>query len=235
MKNDQFSPGLIVRPQTPNEELDYLWMILENMPFFREHGYSVEVPDHPEFQKLTQIAPDFSNVNKQEIEKIFIKQCYDINFYNTGLSAIEAERTKIESIFPTLIEFNQKWGFKLFPKYTIALTMYGTGGMYDSDSGKITVTTTKDGQFRRPNPAYTPIHEIIHIGIEDNIIKKFDLTHREKERLVDLIIVEKFKDLLPDYQLQSFGDDNVDKYISNKTLNDLPLAVENYIKDFPRD
>ena len=37
----------------------------------------------------------------------------------------------------------------------------------------------KNGEFSE-NPSHTIIHEIIHIGIEENIVKKFKLTHIEK-------------------------------------------------------
>lgn len=228
-------PKLIIRPQSPNEELDYLWLVLKDMPFFREYDYDVEIPDHPEFKKLAEISPNFNDVDKEYIEKIFIEQCYDKNFYNAGLAAIESEKLHIEKIFPALVEFNKKWGFKIFPQYTIALTGYGSGGMYDPDSGKIVILATKEGQFKRPNPAHTPIHEIIHIGIEENIINRFNLTHKEKERLVDLIVLKKFDDILPDYQIQSFGDSRIDPYITSEALDNLPQIIEKYIKDFPRE
>lgn len=228
-------PKLIIRPQSPNEELDYLWFILKDMPFFCEYGYDVEIPDHPEFKKLAEISPNFNDVDKKYIEKIFIEQCYDENFYNIGLAAIESEKLHIEKIFPILIEFNKKWEFKIFPQYTIVLTRYGSGGMYDPDSGKIVILTTKEGRFKRPNPAHTPIHEIIHIGIEENIINRFNLTHKEKERLVDLIVLKKFGDILPDYQMQSFGDSRIDPYITAESLDNLPQIIEKYIKDFPRE
>lgn len=235
MENKNLSlPKLIIRPQSPDEELNDLWIILENMPFFIEHGYDVKIPDHPEFQKLAKISPDFNNIDKKYIKKIFTEQIYDKDFYHSGTSTLEAEKSLIEKIFPVLIEFNEKWGFKIFPQYTIALTRYGTGGMYNSDSGKIVIMTTRDGKFKRHRPAHTPIHEIIHIGIEENIVKQFNLTHKEKERLVDLIVLKKFKDFLQEYQPQSFGDTNIDRYITNESLDNLPKSIEKYVKDFPR-
>lgn len=107
--------------------------------------------------------------------------------------------------------------------------------MYDPDSGKIVILTTKEGSFKRSNPAHTPIHEIIHIDIEENIVNRFNLTHKEKERLVDLIVLKKFDDILPDYQIQSFGDSRIDPYITSEALDNLPQIIEKYIKDFPRE
>ena len=115
MSNQKTSfPQLIIRPQSPQEEMDYLWSILKRMSFFREHGYGVEIPDHQEFQKLTQISPDFNVANKETVKNIFIKECYDSGFYNAGIAVLEAEKPNIEKIFPILLEFNRKWGFKIF-------------------------------------------------------------------------------------------------------------------------
>lgn len=227
MRNNNTRPKLLIRAQTPQEELDDLRIILENMPFFKEYGYTVETPNHPEFLKLVQISPDFREVNKKYIEKIFFEQCYDKDFYDAGIMALKIEKPLIEKIFPTLIDFNKKWNFKIFSQYTIALTRYGTGGMYDSESGKIVIMTTKDGKFKRFHPAPTPIHEIIHIGIEENIVKRFNLNHIEKERLVDLIVLKKFGDISPGYQLQPLGNSRLlNKHITEESLNDLPLAIE---------
>jgi len=88
---------------------------------------------------------------------------------------------------------------------------------------------SKDGKFKKSYPAHTPVHEIIHIGIEENIVKRFKLTHEEKERLVDLIILKKFGNLLQGYQSQKIGNSKIDQYIANQALDDLPLAIKSYV------
>ena len=89
--------------------------------------------------------------------------------------------------------------------------------------------TTRDGKFKKSYPAHIPAHEIIHIGIEENIVKRFKLTHEEKERLVDLIILKKFGNLLREYRSQQIGNSKIDQYITNQTLDDLPLAIKSYV------
>lgn len=230
MDNQKTSfPQLIIRPQSPQEEMDYLWSILKRMSFFREHGYSVEIPDHQEFKKLAQISLDFNVADKETVKNIFIKECYDSSFYNAGIAVLEAEKPNIKKIFPILLEFNRKWGFKIFPQYVIALTRYGPGGSYDASSGKVIMMTTRDGKFKKSYPAHTPAHEMIHIGIEENIVKRFRLTHEEKERLVDLIILNKFCNLLQEYRSQQIGNSKIDQYITNQTLDDLPSAIKRYV------
>ena len=224
----------MIRPQTPDEEMDYLWFVLKGVPFYREHKYTFEIPNHPEFQHLAYISPNFEGVDQDATKKLFVEQLYDPEFYKPGLAALEAERPRIERAFPGMVEFNQKWGFKLFPGYQLALTRYGPGGKYHEDTGVVVMMTRSDGTFKRPHPSYAPVHEMVHIGIEDGIVKKYKLAHREKERLVDLITSKKFGEFLPGYQLQDSGDPRVDPYITDGALNNLPFAVENFVKDFPR-
>ena len=228
-------PELVIRPQTPDEEMDYLWFVLKGVPFYREHKYTFEIPDHPEFQKLAQISPNFDDVDRDATKKLFVAELYNPDFYKPGLAALEAERPRIEKAFLGMVEFNQKWGFKLFPQYQLALTRYGPGGMYHEDTGVVVMMTRNDGTFKRPHPSHTPVHEMVHIGIEEGIVKRFKLAHREKERLVDLITSNKFGSFLPGYQLQDLGDPKIDPYITDEALNNLPLAIENFVKDFPRD
>lgn len=228
------TPELIIRPQTPDEEMDYLWFVLQSVPFYREHKYTFEIPNHAEFKRLAQISPNFDGVDKDATKKLFVEELYDLKFYKPGLTALKAERARIEKAFPGMSEFNEKWGFKLFPQYRIVLTRYGSGGSYNPRTGVITIMTKEDGTFKKP-AAENSIQEMVHIGIESGIVKKYGLVHQEKERLVDLVTLRKFGHLLSNYQLQTRGDERIDPYITDEALNNLPIAVENYVKDFPRD
>jgi hypothetical protein len=96
------------------------------------------------------------------------------------------------------------------------------------------VTDTDETKSSGNNPN-TAIHEIVHLGIEENIVRKYRLTHEEKERLVDLICEMRFKKLYPENDLQKRGDSRIDEFITLEALNNnLPLAVENYVKKYPR-
>ena len=52
---------------------------------------------------------------------------------------------------------------------------------------RIIMMTRKDGTFKEPNPAHTAVHEMVHMGIEEDIVKQYGLSQGEKERMVDLI------------------------------------------------
>lgn len=72
------------------------------------------------------------------------------------------------------------------------------------------------------NKLTTIIHEIVHMGIENTIVKRYNLSHSEKEYVVDMICSEYLK--LPKYKIQ-------ERYISDK-LSSI-LTYDNILKDLP--
>ena len=89
--------------------------------------------------------------------------------------------------------------------------------------------TKESGKFSRV-PYHTIVHEIIHIGMEESIVKKFELTHVEKEGLVDSICANYFDDLLIDYVVQDRGDKKVFNLISKDNIMELSKIIEEYKK-----
>ena len=234
-KGSESKNKLIIKPQTVDGEFDYLWSLLQKMPFYIKNGYSISLPDNQNFQRLIDNPETLKTVNKDDSRQLFIKKVYDPLFFRLGLDVLNAERHKIEVVFPDFQKFNDQWGFKLFPQYQIHLTRYGPGGSYNSNTGVIIMMAKADGSFKRQNPLHSIIHELIHIGIEDVIVKKYGLTHWEKERVVDKICVLRFGLILPGYELQKKGITAIDTYVNNESINNLPAAIEKYIKDNPRD
>ena len=225
---------LEIRPQTTKEEFNYLWWTLEQIPFFKENKYIVELPDHPIFLELIKKSPKLGEVNKDSLFDLFQKEVYDLNFFKQGMITLESYRPMFDKAILKFIEMNKEWGFKIFPKYKVLLTRYGSGGSYYPDEGKILTITNIDGNLKESCLGEALVHEITHIGIEKNIVKKFKLTELEKERLVDLICKFKFKDILPKYCLQEMGEKKIDPYITLESLEQLPKVIEKYVTDFPR-
>lgn len=228
-------PEIVIRPQTPQEELDYLLFVLRGIPFYKENKYSIELPDHPLFQNLADLSPNFDGTDMDEVKRVFETQVYDPSFFTTGTEALESERGRISQALPTFVDFNNEWGFRLYPKYDVTLTRYGPGGMYLEDSGRIIMMTRADGTFKRKHPSHTPVHEMVHLGIEGNIVKRFRLKHWEKERVVDRICSQKFGSFLPDYWMRPQGDVRIDPYVTEQSLHDLPSAISRYVDAFPRE
>lgn len=130
----------------------------------------------------------------------------------------------------------KNWGFSLLPTYEIVLTLYGPGADYDAQNGIIQLQTTPDGDFKRATNHELLFHEIVHIGVEEAIVEKYELSHWEKERLVDLICARYLNELLPEYQLQTRGDARIDAFVDEWSIvHDLPAAIERFVQSYPRE
>lgn len=60
-------------------------------------------------------------------------------------------------------------------------------------------------------------------------MQRFGLSHVEKERLVDLLCLRAFRDLLPAYRMQPMGPPALDPFIDDAALANLPHAIERYV------
>lgn len=122
----------------------------------------------------------------------------------------------------------------------MVLTRYGPGGRFDPKSGKIIAFVKRDGSFRRTPSCLTVGHEIVEIGLHPVVIN-FQLTHGEKERLVDHICIKGLGDLLDGYTFQTddpnlspIGDKKVDDFFTNTSLEDIPGFLKLYTEQVPR-
>ena len=113
--------------------------------------------------------------------------------------------------------------------------MYGPGGNYNPSTGTVILLTNEKGEFRKKCIAENILHEIVHIGVEESVIKQYKLTHWEKERLVDLICHHCLSEILPEYWMQPKGDKRIDDFVNEHTIiYDLPSAIASFIKQYPR-
>ena len=142
--------------------------------------------------------------------------------------AIEEKEDFFESIFAELVKLRDNWGFKLFRRYEIVATVWGTEGAYEHEDGVILLRVNREG---RRTSAYgeplehTVVHEVVHIGIEEVIVRRYSLGHDMKEFLVDAICSIYLKELMPEYESQvDFRGMEVPKYDVIK--GDLPGFIE---------
>ena len=179
-----------VMANNSDQETNLIWDKVQNIDFFEKFNYLLSLPDHIIVTNLikrvklnTQSKSDYSdlfNLIKTEI--------YDIADYRNGINNIYLHLKNVNLSFGCFQNYNKLWNFKYFDEYRILLTLYGPGGEYSPSSGEIIMLTTKNGEFRRSsNPLETIIHEMVHIGIEECIIQKFDIPHKVKEQIVDYL------------------------------------------------
>jgi len=217
-------------------EAEYVWMNVKDISFFQQNNYSVSFPDIPIFMEELFDKSKTNSLTDSDYDILLNKMessVYNQSDYNEGMRKIEKSLPVINQVIQELYNLPVEWQFKIFSPYKVNLTLYGPGGSYDPDTGNILLMTTPNGNFKGySDPAYTIIHEIIHLGIEKSIIEKYGLSHQQKERLVDLFVLTYFGELLPGYQLQDFGDKGIDPYFSNKQdFIQLPRQIEKFVNN----
>ena len=191
------SPRIEANIPTIDQEASVIWQTIHDIRFFEKHGYDISLPTHELIDELVQKskAGNFSNQDYFTIYRLLDDEVYDKKAYRTALFKVKNQASLINRISVSLVSMsnNWDWHFKRFDTYQVVLTLYGSGGRYDPDTGQITLMADRDGNFKRyENPANTIVHEIVHIGIENSLVNTFSLPHSIKEELVDRIVLNPF-------------------------------------------
>ncbi|MEO0472098.1 MAG: hypothetical protein AAF206_20900 [Bacteroidota bacterium] len=220
---------------TAEAETEYIWQNIRDIQFFEQHGYQLSLPQGPLMEELKQKAKasrlsdeDYARLKRFVAEKVYRKADYQ-----TGFDKIHQQLELINKMVNQLKPAEFPWGFASFETYQVNLTLYGPGGSYNPDEGSILLYTTPDGRFKNyDNPANTIIHEIVHIGIEADIIGQYNVPHPLKERIVDTFVSLYFGQDLPDYRIQNMGETRSDQYLKKKDdVKKLEQIVQGILKE----
>ena len=227
-------PEIIFHAPTKEEAFDLAILSIRDLSWCIQNKCRLDLPEHEAFKKLYENPEALLDYDFDHLKNIFYTEIYNSAVFNKGLEEIQKTHMLIKASFEKLAYLHEHWKFKLMPQYKVILTLYGTRGSYDPLTGQIILRTSATGIKRAGR---TIIHEIVHIGIEENIVKKYKLTQKEKERLVDLICSIYLKDILPTYipEPKHLTDDRIDEFINEKVIKEnLPKAIESYIAKYPR-
>ncbi|MBC2845226.1 hypothetical protein [Winogradskyella flava] len=225
----------IVQP-TITEEVTSIWRTINDYSFFEKQGYTINLPNDSLIDSLITKSKNgtFGNEDFSAIYTLVESKIFDQEDYKQAIQKVENQMSLIHSFINEIDSKRSKWdwNFKMFDKYKVIFTLYGTGGSYNPDDGTITLFTNKDGKFMNyENPANTIIHELTHMGMEYSIIQKYNLNHGLKERLVDTFVYLMFKEKLPEYKIQNMGDRNIDKYLNKKKdIESLNSIINKFVK-----
>ncbi|MEM1120092.1 MAG: hypothetical protein AAGJ18_06555 [Bacteroidota bacterium] len=201
---------------TAQSETAYIWQNLRDIAFFEQNNYQLSLPEGALIEALKQKskAGTLSDDDYTQLEAFMIDSIYKASAYQAGFAKIEQEIDLLNKMIEQINPANFGWPFKKFDTYQVNLTLYGPGGSYNPDEGSLLIFTTPKGQFKNyENPANTIIHEIVHIGIENSIIGKYNVPHTLKERIVDTFVQLHFGQYLPHYRIQEMGENRSDKYL----------------------
>ena len=226
--------SISLAPYTLNEEVEYMWKRINRIGFYNKFGYNLSLPETKEIKTFISMALDNNLDDKSK--QIFvdeINKVYNTDFYIKGLKVIQDSIEIIREPIEVFRKYIDKWNFKLFDSYAIKLTRFGPGGSYDSESGHIIIKTNVEKiASKTSTPEEILVHEMVHIGIEHTIIKKYNLTHEVKERIVDKFMLYHFQEILPNYSMWQKGDTRIDKYLNEDDSWDrLPNCIEKFLEE----
>ena len=247
--SDYIIPNLPVDPSTytfransVDEETEYVWNLLQKYLWYQDNGYTISLPNLPIVTELINKALNnipFTSSDHSDLQNAMIG-IYNSNDYQLGINKLNERKMIILSCFPAFLDYKAKWAargwnFKTFDNYTVRLTLYGPGGSYNSNTGKIIMLTYPNGTFARgADPAPTVVHETTHFAIEDEVITKYNVTQRVKERIVDKFCYYHFRQVLTNYKMQPKSDDSIDPYLDQPdSWERLPYYVGRYSSGLP--
>lgn len=171
---------LIFKENTLDEEANRIWIYINKIKWYEEKGYNIEFPKHKIIRELLKKSRknELNNDDNKNFLDIFKNEIYDKSLYQKSLEKVKKSENKIIKALIKFKYYKEKWDFKIFDTYTVRLTFYGTGGSYGYNTGEVILWTDSNGSFKRDiDPSHVIIHEMVHIGIEENIVKKYNLSH----------------------------------------------------------
>ncbi len=219
---------------TINQETENVWRVIQDIKFYDEDDYDITLPNGAVIDSLIDKSRKGKLLNMHyTLLKDFMKnEIYSESDYQKGFVKVERVKPLLNRMIDQISETDRNWNFKIFEKYRVILTLYGPGGNYDPDEGTITFYTTVDGEFKQyDNPANILIHEITHLGIEESLIRRFNVPQELKERIVDTFVYLNFHEILPEYEIHPVGDERIDSHLRTiEDLSDLADVVERFMK-----
>lgn len=231
-------PDVVLQIPSSVEEATFVWYLIRKIKFFEDNGYELSLPDDEIIDGLIQKskANTLSTRDWHALTSLFSKKIYRQSDYTAGYEVLKKELPVANGAVKRFRIYQERWGFFIPETYTVVLTLYGPGGNYNPKNGKITLKATKDGRFARGrDPLETVLHEAVHIGIEVPVIKKFNVSHWRKERIVDKFMAFHFSDICPGYRMQAKADTSIDIILADpKVWNNLPDEVSRFLSNETR-
>ncbi|MEM6343575.1 MAG: hypothetical protein AAF927_06825 [Bacteroidota bacterium] len=213
--SQSFEDALIIKHPSIEQEATSIWRTINDINFLESQGYQIKLPKNEAIDNLIEKSKggEFGNEDYATIYNLLEGGIYQRENYDKALAKILSQKALIVSAMEKLEEKRAEWtwDFKQYESYEIILTLYGTGGSYEPETGNITLLTNAEGAFMKyDKPANTIIHEMVHLGIENSLIQTYKVNHVLKEKIVDTIVYLLFQESLPDYQIQNMGPTAID-------------------------
>lgn len=212
----------------PETAFSYLRWLVNSLEWRRQNNYPADI--FPEGELLKEMI---QSVQKGESENVFAQkfferatdEFYNADFFQKVHALIDSKMPRVKQICADFLKLEKNWGFKVFDTYALDLTYGGPGGSYNAYKGKVIIRMPKQLDFQQMATKRWErliVHEILHIGIEENIVRSFNLSQNEKERVVDLMT----RYFTKDPYMQERGDKRMDAFVTDEAIvHNLPQAL----------
>lgn len=204
------------------------WYAQNNRPYMK--NFLTEL-HHPLIDEMMAL-PDKTHLPELYFSR-FQKELYQPEKYAEAVQKTKQELPKVQTCFNRIQALQDSWGFKIYPLYTIRVNIYACGGHYGTDKGLIKLGVPVSSRPERL--AHVIVHELLHLGIEQNIVRRFHLPQEEKERLVDNLCQYAMQGLInprPNgtfFQEVAAGASYMDSLVGTQPQTNLVKAVEAYV------
>ena len=206
--------------------------ILWSYEWYWKHGNRYYKDVSRWIPKCSKLESAFLNSDKREIQSL--REYFIADIYNEKDLMKHNEYIQ-SSLVPDLTAFVRDFGAIMqrqsarVPDACAINTAYGNGGSYNAEIGREQMTLRVSEINDSLRLAGIAKHEFVHILIENQIIKKYNIPQDVKESIVDIICELYFAWPPQNFPVLPF----VRKYIGKESIeNDLARAAKNMMDDY---
>ncbi len=187
---------------------------------------------------------------KQFFNKYFERfktELFDVDEYKKRVKTLEPIIPIVQKCYPKFEALNKNWGFKIWDEYKININCYrkGAGYSYDCDTGVGAINFGYCSDIPEKDAAILA-HEMLHLGIEEIIVRQFDLQQEEKERIVDNLCIYVFDGINEIDNSRKLSDGSISQYqevanvcsymdecIGAQPETNLIQSIDGFLQKFP--
>jgi len=220
---------------TADEEATTMLNYLRRINWFDQNGYNITLPTTllvETAKTKLRTGSSLSSVDEAQLREHFKNDIYDSQDYQRSYSTISKLLRTADKYAMEFDRYEKMWGFFIPNNYVINLTLYGPGGSYGTNSMLIKVNREDTWSTSSDNgkPLAIILHESVHIGIEQLIIQRYNISQVVKERIVDNFMIRQFGNIFPGYRLQNWEYSSIDViFKEDDILDNLPRRVGEFI------
>ena len=194
-----------------------------------KYNYDMFIPDDDRMREMFE-QPKLTEQQIQHYHDIFVNEIYKLSDLTHQDDNIKTAIPYVQNRIKTHIEpLLPAWGAKLPETLTITCA-YGHGAGYNADDYNV-INFRMSRDKRNDYGIYLVfLHEFVHILIEEQIIRKYNVPQDLKESIVEIIGFELFD---KNQNLKDFSNRFAEAYITPEAIrNDLAGAVKKMMADY---